>query len=1011
VTRLFEDIARRTLEESEAQLAVIFSQVTEWGANVLYTCGHITDGDEAHFQGAFNPSRMLREPDPVHFILDVHNDPLINREFARKANLQSAAMFRLEMKDQLIVVALGFPVVREFAHCGLQMYSLAARLALLASLDVWPMESLTVLAEAMEEFAHSLERTSSLGSLLDSIGDLLRRALDHWNLQAYSAIWLLVYEPRDGDGKVVPQLSWATGFGRLPGNMKVRKLDIGQGVVGWVARHRAAVNLRPRLDGEKLPSGEKVADFYIPWDAEIRAELTVPLLYQNNLVGVLNIESPIDKRFGPEHVLLATMVAAHAAQVIHQQRLEAFYNQLLGMEDLNKLTQAIVREVGQLIESPLSSVYLWDIQEQCIRLAATSADTVDADGKPVVPGQFCFRKHGLGLVRWCFENEMWLCIDDIPAFSDSTHRQHDAVREAVLDQIWRQGAQQDREVKHPEDDRRFWRYSHSGTGAAQAEERQISEPVWTNECRYREDDLRTQIVIPILDPMPGRPALGVMSFSRRKGERSFTDHDVDLLQGVAREVARTIAHTKEQQSQKLEEHLISEVVTMEPGSWDTEFQRRLERQLENIRRVTGAYLVLVRARHGEHELSLVASCPTSDELEQIHGIRIPKVAYFGKGGSGQAAVRRHPVYMPNLDHSCLRDILDVPARPEAEQLFLRSIQSETAVPLFSGDKVIGTITAISFKPYIYHVRRAGASWMVEQTGIHPLHTTLLEFHARWLGPALETIKQIVRRDRQLSSLSTMAQQLTKLIDRGAPSELLAFATLVVATHNDGLCFHQAMIAEWLPDETGGMTILRGKKDLAWGCMSFPEQDHAHDQRDSLERDLQNSLANLDTYCRKLRENWSTFHCELKPNTTGPTLIRRQGIGPQRSPTWGRTVCCVEAKPASDLDHMLDAFCAMFGMKPEGVAGRKICVGMVPLARPVSRNGGANAVLFVTNVDFNDPFNGALELADVEEISLDSVDALQELANILGLAESVARVNQAAANSPGDSPQAGRPHTP
>ena len=1006
MTRLFEDISRRTLVESAAQLAIIYNQVTGWGANVLHAWGQTADGDDGRLQRAFNASKMLQEADSVRFIGDVRNDLFIDAAFATEENLQSAAMFRLEMKDQHIVVALGFTTPREFAHCGLHLYSLAARLALLASLTDWPIESLTVLAEAMEEITHALESTVSLSSVLDSIGGLLHRALDHWNLQAYSSIWLLTYEARDEDGKVLPQLSWDTGFGRAPRDARLRKLDFDHGIVGWVAKHRSAVNLR-LLEGEKLPSGEKVADVYISWDDQIRAALTVPLIYQNNLVGVLNVESPIDRRFGPEHVLLATLVAAHAAQVIHQQRLEEFYNQLLGMEDLKKLTQTIVRDVGQFIEAPLSSVYLWDIQEQCIRMSATSADKFDADGKPVVLDQACFPQHGLGLVRWSFENQMWLIIHDIPAFSDLAHRNHLKVRETVLDQIWRQGARQEREVKHPDDDRRFW--STSGDGTAPSEDRQIPEPIWTNDCHYRESNLRTQIVIPILDPIPSRAALGVMSFSRRDGERSFTDHDVGLLQGIAREVARIIARAREQESQKLEEHLLHEVVTMEPGSWDTEFQRRLERQLEKVRRVTGADLVLVRARNGERELSHVASYPTTDELARLHGIRIPKIAYFGKGGSGQAAELQKPVHMPSADHPYLRDILDVPERPDDEQRFLKLVQSETAVPLFSGGKVIGTITAISFQSSKYRVRRAGNTWVTKQTGIHQLHTALLEFHARWLGPALETIQQIVRRDRQLSCLSTAARQFTLLVDRGASAKLSTFAALVAATHNNGLRFHQAMVAECWQDEAGKL-ILRGKQDLAWGCMNFTEQDDARDQRNSLETDLQKAMDSLDTCCRKLRENWSSFLCELPPDTRGPALIRRQGEGPSRSPSAGRTLLCVEAAPGDDLDQMLDAFCVMFSIKPNGPAGRRMCVGMVPLARPAAFRRGPVTVLFVANVIFNDPTKGDAEAAGVEDLSAESVDALQELANVLSLAQAVSRVNQPAASSPLDSPQSGRPNT-
>ncbi len=117
MTRLFEDIAKRTLEESAAHLAIIYNQVTGVGATVVHAWGHTTD-DESRLQQAFKASEMLQEADPVHFIEDVQHDPYIDAVFAREENVQSAALFRLEMKDQFIVVAFGFPTPREFGRCG-----------------------------------------------------------------------------------------------------------------------------------------------------------------------------------------------------------------------------------------------------------------------------------------------------------------------------------------------------------------------------------------------------------------------------------------------------------------------------------------------------------------------------------------------------------------------------------------------------------------------------------------------------------------------------------------------------------------------------------------------------------------------------------------------------------------------------------------------------------------------------------------------------------------------------
>src|SRR5262249_42880642 len=155
-------------------------------------------------------------PDPVHFVQDVNHDELIYDHYAREEGLRSAALFRLETKDQSIVIAFGFSTQRDFSGLELHLYSLAGRLSLLASIIDWPVGALTVLAEVMEEMSHFLESTSTLNAVLVSVGELLRRALDNWNLQAYSSFWLLTYENQSADGEVGPLLRWREGFGPYP---------------------------------------------------------------------------------------------------------------------------------------------------------------------------------------------------------------------------------------------------------------------------------------------------------------------------------------------------------------------------------------------------------------------------------------------------------------------------------------------------------------------------------------------------------------------------------------------------------------------------------------------------------------------------------------------------------------------------------------------------------------------------------------------------------------------------
>ena len=81
---------------------------------------------------------MLAEDNPVYLVPNTSDNCFIDSDYAKDEGLQSAALFRLEMKDQLMVVAFGFSTPRTFSSSKLQLYSLASRLALLLHRSIGP---------------------------------------------------------------------------------------------------------------------------------------------------------------------------------------------------------------------------------------------------------------------------------------------------------------------------------------------------------------------------------------------------------------------------------------------------------------------------------------------------------------------------------------------------------------------------------------------------------------------------------------------------------------------------------------------------------------------------------------------------------------------------------------------------------------------------------------------------------------------------------------------------------
>lgn len=91
------------------------------------------------------------------------------------------------------------------------------------------------------------------------------------------------------------------------------QIEIGKGVTGWVAAHRRPLRV---LDVSKDPR-------YIQVSSNTRSELAVPLIYRNELLGVLNVESEqVDAYSENDEEMLGTLGGSLAAIIANARLLE-----------------------------------------------------------------------------------------------------------------------------------------------------------------------------------------------------------------------------------------------------------------------------------------------------------------------------------------------------------------------------------------------------------------------------------------------------------------------------------------------------------------------------------------------------------------------------------------------------------------------------------------------------------------------------------------------------------------
>jgi sigma-B regulation protein RsbU (phosphoserine phosphatase) len=112
------------------------------------------------------------------------------------------------------------------------------------------------------------------------------------------------------------------------------KIPFGVGITGWVAHRR----LPQRINDTSKDSR------YIAVNPKVRSELAIPLIYRNEVLGVLNVESPrVSAYTENDEEMLGTLAGSLAAIIAHSRLLEQFRQQVERERLLYDITNKIRR--------------------------------------------------------------------------------------------------------------------------------------------------------------------------------------------------------------------------------------------------------------------------------------------------------------------------------------------------------------------------------------------------------------------------------------------------------------------------------------------------------------------------------------------------------------------------------------------------------------------------------------------------------------------------------------------
>jgi phosphoserine phosphatase RsbU/P len=172
----------------------------------------------------------------------------------------------------------------------------------------------------LNEIARELTSILNVDELLKRIAELVSRLIDY---QMFSI--LLVDSSGD---KLQHRFSL-----RFQESIQIKHdVPLGNGLVGYAARHRQAV-LVPDVSKDSR---------YILLNPETRSELAVPLVYQDKVIGVLDLEHTKRGFFTDDHKRTVTTLAAQVAIAIENARL---YEEIARQEKRLERDLALAREL------------------------------------------------------------------------------------------------------------------------------------------------------------------------------------------------------------------------------------------------------------------------------------------------------------------------------------------------------------------------------------------------------------------------------------------------------------------------------------------------------------------------------------------------------------------------------------------------------------------------------------------------------------------------------------------
>ncbi len=180
----------------------------------------------------------------------------------------------------------------------------------------------------------------------------------------------------------------------LPAGMAYADLKLGHGITGWCVLNRRSL----------LATDVSQEPRYIAVRSAARCEMAVPMIHDDQVIGVIDLESDIVGGFTYDDIAKLETLAAEAARVMHQlwtlvhlrskaRQLESLITagqSLVTKFEEQELFDTLTREARHMMQVRAAALYLYDAPSATVVVGSYTSSQVLAIGTEPQPLSSCF---------------------------------------------------------------------------------------------------------------------------------------------------------------------------------------------------------------------------------------------------------------------------------------------------------------------------------------------------------------------------------------------------------------------------------------------------------------------------------------------------------------------------------------------------------------------------------------------------------------------------------------------